>query len=339
MGETKIITLNHGSGGKLTHDLIENLFLKYFKNKDVVTLTDSAIVPSQGSHLAFTTDGYVVEPIFFPGGNIGKLAVCGTVNDLAVSGATPAYLSCSFIIEEGLTFEELEKIVVTMDDEASKAGVSIVTGDTKVVHKGKGDKIFITTSGVGFINEDKVKIGSGEKANEGDKIIVTGSLGDHAIAILSSRESLTFETPVVSDCASLNGLIKSALSVCQNISFMRDATRGGAATVLCELAEKTGKGVTIYEKEIPVKDSVMGICEMFGFDPLFLANEGKAVIVAPASKADKVLQALQKHELGKDAAIIGELTSEFPGKVILKTITGGKRWIDMPSGAQLPRIC
>ncbi|HEY9124526.1 MAG TPA: hydrogenase expression/formation protein HypE [Bacteroidales bacterium] len=339
MGETKIITLNHGSGGKLTHDLIENLFLKYFKNKDIITLTDSAIVPSQSSHLAFTTDGYVVEPIFFPGGNIGKLAVCGTVNDLAVSGAKPAYLSCSFIIEEGLTFDELEKIVVTMAEEASKAGVNIVTGDTKVVHKGKGDKIFITASGIGFVDEDRAKIGSADKAKEGDKIIVTGSLGDHAIAILSSRESLTFETPVVSDCASLNGLIEKALEACPNISFMRDATRGGAATVLCELAEKTGKGIIIYEKEIPVKESVMAICEMFGFDPLFLANEGKAVIVVPANDADKVLQILQMHELGKDAAIIGEITAENPRKVILKTSTGGKRWIDMPSGAQLPRIC
>jgi hydrogenase expression/formation protein HypE len=335
----KIITLNHGSGGKITHDLISNLFLKHFNNSHLQDLTDSSILDYDEKQLAFTTDGYVVDPIFFPGGNIGKLAVCGTVNDLAVSGAVPKYLSSSFILEEGFSLDELEIIVKSMAEEAKKADVSIVTGDTKVVPKGKCDKIFITTSGIGFIKPQFTDIGSGHKVKPGDKLIVNGTLGDHAIAILSSRESLSFETPVISDCAPLNHLIKNALDVCPGITFMRDATRGGLATVICELASKIGYNINLNETQLPVNESVMAICELFGFEPLFQANEGKVLMVVPSEEADNLLSSLKNDELGKHASIIGEVTAESGGKVILTTLTGGRRLIDMPSGAQLPRIC
>jgi hydrogenase expression/formation protein HypE len=289
--------------------------------------------------LAFTTDGYVVDPIIFPGGNIGKLAVCGTVNDLAVSGAVPKFLSASFIIEEGLAIATLEEIVKSMASEAANAGVEIVTGDTKVVPKGKCDKIFITTSGIGFLKKEFVEISEGLKVKPGDLLLTNGTLADHSIAILSSRELLKYETNIISDCASLNHLVQKILKICPEISFIRDATRGGLATVACELAEKTKLGIIIDEEAIPVKDGVQAICELFGFDPLFLANEGKMLIVTPAEKAQKVLHVLKSDDLGKDAAIIGEITNANPGKVVLKTISGGKRLIDMPAGTQLPRIC
>jgi hydrogenase expression/formation protein HypE len=335
----KFITLNHGSGGKITHDLISGLFLKYFKSSTLQELTDSAILDNQGGSLAFTTDGYVVEPIFFPGGNIGKLAVCGTVNDLAVSGAMPKYLSSSFFLEEGLSLDELETIIKSMAEEATKAGVQIVTGDTKVVPRGKCDKIFINTAGIGFVQNEFKRISSGSEVKAGYKLIVNGSLGDHAVAILASRESLKFESEIQSDCATLNHMIQKVLSVCPEVAFMRDATRGGVATVTCELATKSKLGIILDEAAIPVKESVQSICEIFGFDPLFLANEGKVLMVVPANKAELVVSTLKSDELGKDAAIIGEVTSENAGRVILKTFTGGKRIIDMPAGAQLPRIC
>jgi hydrogenase expression/formation protein HypE len=334
-----IITLNHGSGGKITHNLIADLFLKYFSNATLNKLTDSAIIENNNDKLAFTTDGYVVDPVFFPGGNIGKLAVCGTVNDLAVSGAVPKFLSVSFIIEEGLAIATLEEIVQSMALEAANAGVEIVTGDTKVVPKGKCDKIFITTSGIGFIKNVFVDISEGLKVKSGDVLITNGTLGDHSIAILSSRESLKYETDVISDCASLNHLIQKVLMVCPEVSFIRDATRGGFATVTCELAAKTNLGIILDEEAVPVKESVQAICELFGFDPLFLANEGKMLIAVPVEKAQSVLQILKSNDLGKDAAIVGEVTEKNPGKVILKTITGGKRLIDIPAGTQLPRIC
>jgi hydrogenase expression/formation protein HypE len=334
-----IITLNHGSGGKITHDLISGLFLKYFKNDKLSNLTDSAVFNSSSDYFSFTSDGYVVEPIFFPGGNIGKLAVCGTVNDLAVSGAIPKYLSASFIIEEGMSLKELEEIVKSMAAEAKFAGVEVITGDTKVVNKGKCDKLFITTSGIGFLRKEFAGIGEGSKVRTGDKIILNGTLGDHSIAILSSRESLKFETKIESDCASLNHLIQKALDICPEISFMRDATRGGLGTVACELASKIKLGIYLNENTIPVKDSVQGICELFGFDPLFLANEGKLMMVVPPDKSDKVLKILQSDKFGKDAAIIGEVTNENKSKVVINTISGGKRLLDMPAGAQLPRIC
>ena len=334
-----IITLNHGSGGRITHDLITNLFLKYFNNDKLHGLTDSAVIDTEEGSLAFTTDGYVVDPIFFPGGNIGKLAVCGTVNDLSVSGATPKYLSSSFFLEEGFSLTDLEEIVKSMAEEAKKAGVLIVTGDTKVVPKGKCDKIFINTSGIGFLKNAFRSIGDGLNVKPGDKLIINGTLGDHAIAILASRESLKFETEIISDCAPLNQLIQQALQVCPEIAFMRDATRGGLATVACELSSKTRTGIILDEKAIPVKESVQAICEIFGFDPLFLANEGKVLMVVPSEKSELVLKTLQSNPLGKDASIIGEVTAENAGKVVLKTFTGGKRLVDMPAGVQLPRIC
>jgi hydrogenase expression/formation protein HypE len=334
-----IITLNHGSGGRITHELISNLFLKYFSNEKLNNLTDSAVLETENCSLAFTTDSYVVDPIFFPGGNIGKLAVCGTVNDLAVSGAVPKYLSSSFIIEEGFSLDDLETIVKSMAEEASCAAVIIVTGDTKVVPRGKCDKIFINTSGIGFLKKEFEKIGNASNVKPGDKLIVNGTLGDHAIAILASRESLKFESKMESDCASLNHIIQKALAVCPEISFMRDATRGGLGTVASELASKIKLGIVLNESAIPVKESVQAVCEIFGFDPLFLANEGKVLLVVPAEKADLVLKTIQQDDLGKDAAIIGEVVSENSGKVVLKTISGGKRLIDMPAGEQLPRIC
>ncbi len=336
---TTYISLNHGSGGRASQQLISKMFLKYFNNEYLNQLTDSAIIESEKSHFAFTTDGYVVEPIFFPGGNIGKLAVCGTVNDLAVTGAIPKFLSTSFIIEEGFSMDDLEKIVATMSHEARQTGVSIVTGDTKVVPKGKCDKIFISTAGIGILPETYRWIASGRKVKIGDKLIINGTVGDHSIAILSARESLQFESSIISDCAPLNHLIQQALDICPDIAFMRDVTRGGLATVVNELAEMTGLGIMLHENSIPVNENTMGICELFGFDPLYLANEGKVLMVVPSEKATEVVNCLKKNEYGKQAAIIGEVVEQHPSKVVLETITGGKRLLEMPTGVLLPRIC
>ncbi|HOK51859.1 MAG TPA: hydrogenase expression/formation protein HypE [Bacteroidales bacterium] len=333
------ITLNHGSGGRISHQLISGLFLKYFNNEILSQLTDSAVLSIQESLLAFTTDSYVIDPIFFPGGNIGKLAICGTVNDLSVSGAVPKYLSVAVVLEEGFSLEELESIIQSMSEEAQKAGVTIVTGDTKVVPRGKGDKIFITTTGIGFIQPEFAEISTARRLQPGDKIIVNGTLGDHAIAILAAREALHFETPLMSDCAALNHLIQAILQVCPEISFMRDITRGGLSTVANELSDKAKLGLNIDESKIPIHESTMGICEIFGFDPLFLANEGKILVTAPAHKADEVVATMRKYPEGKNAAIIGEVVTEHPGQVVLQTITGGKRLLEMPAGVQLPRIC
>ncbi|MGC8803852.1 MAG: hydrogenase expression/formation protein HypE, partial [Bacteroidales bacterium] len=264
------VTLNHGSGGRISHQLISGMFLKYFNNPILSQLTDSAVLPSTQNLLAFTTDSYVIDPIFFPGGNIGKLAICGTINDLSVSGAIPQYLSVAVILEEGFSLEDLESIIQSMSDEAQKAGIRIVTGDTKVVPKGKGDKIFINTTGIGLLNPQFAEISMASKVKPGDKLIVNGTLGDHAIAILSAREAMHFETPVQSDCATLNHLIQAVLKICPEISFMRDITRGGLATVVNELSDKIQLGIRIIESKIPIHESTMGICEIFGFDPLFL---------------------------------------------------------------------
>jgi hydrogenase expression/formation protein HypE len=281
----------------------------------------------------------VVDPIFFPGGNIGKLAVCGTVNDLAVSGATPMFLSCGFIIEEGFPFAQLEEIVKTMAEEAQKAGVKIVAGDTKVVDKGKCDKIFINTSGIGSIDKKFNHISYGQFIKPGDKIIINGNIADHGVTIIGARNNISFSDDLKSDCASLNGLIQEVMGVSQNILFMRDATRGGIATVLCELVEERDYGILINEASIPVSESVMGLCEVFGFDPLYIANEGKVVMVIAAKDADKVIATMQQHELGRNACIIGEITAEHKQKVLLETSIGGKRVMDMLTGEQLPRIC
>ncbi len=333
------ILLGYGSGGKLTHELISNLFVKYFSNDILELQTDSAVLDIGTGKVAFTTDSFVVDPVFFPGGNIGKLAIAGTVNDLAVSGATPVYLSASFIIEEGFSLSELETIVRTMADEAGKAGVKIVTGDTKVVNKGKCDKVFINTSGIGLLPEDKVNIGSGKNIETGDKIIINGTIADHGMSIMAAREGLNFSTEIESDCACLNGMIRSALDVSENVRFMRDATRGGLATVLCELAADRDFGVEIYEDKIPVNENVRGICELLGFDPLYVANEGKVVMVVGKDDAEKVLSVLRRNEFGRNAAIIGEVTNEHKGKAWLTTGIGGRRIIDMLAGEQLPRIC
>ncbi|MFA6923425.1 MAG: hydrogenase expression/formation protein HypE [Bacteroidales bacterium] len=338
MNNEKIL-LNHGSGGKLTHELISGLFVKYFDNDILRKQTDSAIINVDSNLLAYTTDSYVVEPIFFPGGDIGKLAVCGTVNDLSVSGAKPLYISCGFIIEEGFLFSELERIVKSMAGEAEKAGVIIVTGDTKVVDKGKCDKIFINTSGIGILDEKRKNISYGSEIKVGDKIIVNGNIGEHGAAILCARNSLEYSSDVKSDCASLNKLISEALQVSDKIKFMRDATRGGLATVLCELAEKNKFGVELDESQISVRESVRGLCEIFGYDPLYMANEGKVVMVVGKEDAEKVLKKIKQNELGENAAIIGEITGTNNKLVVMKTGIGGKRIIDMLAGEQLPRIC
>jgi hydrogenase expression/formation protein HypE len=331
------ITLNHGSGGTLTQTLIKDVFVKMFGMTE--PLTDSAILEESGYILAFTTDSYVVNPLFFPGGNIGKLAVCGTVNDLAVSGATPLHIAASFIIEEGFPFSDLEIIVRSMAEEAFHAGVKIVTGDTKVVEKGKCDKMFITTSGTGILRKDLVHISTGARIRPGDKLIINGSLGNHTIAVLGARNQLSFNTTVASDCASLNHLISSFLEQCCEIRFIRDLTRGGLTAVLNELAQIIKSGILIHEDLIPVDEPVRGLCEILGFDPLYLANEGKILIVAGKTEYQKILDILRSNPLGENSSVIGEFISENTGSVILETSAGGRRILENPSGIQLPRIC
>ncbi|MCE5346674.1 MAG: hydrogenase expression/formation protein HypE [Bacteroidales bacterium] len=331
------ISLNQGSGGKLTHQLIEKVFVNRFGMAE--PLTDSAILKTEGFILAFTTDSYVVDPLFFPGGNIGKLAICGTVNDLAVAGADPGFIAASFIIEEGFPVNDLVLIAESMAEEALKAGVKIVTGDTKVVEKGKCDKLFITTSGTGILKPDMEHISTGKWIKPGDKLIVNGPVGNHAIAVLGARNNLSFSTPVTSDCASLNYLIKSVLQNCKSVRFMRDITRGGLATILNELAVMTGSGIIINEAVVPVDDPVKGLCEMLGFDPLYLANEGKVLMVVGDGEETRALDILREDPLGKYSEIIGEIIPDKRNLVILNTSAGGKRILDLPSGLQLPRIC
>ena len=331
------ITLNQGSGGKLTHELIEKVFIKPFGISE--PLTDSAILTDSGFMHVFTTDAYVVDPLFFPGGNIGRLAVCGTVNDLAVSGADPKYIAASFIIEEGFPLNDLILITESMAEEANRAGVKIVTGDTKVVNRGKCDKLFITTSGTGILKHGFGHISTGAYVSPGDKLIINGTIGNHTIAVLGARENLKFVTPVTSDCASLNHLINSVLQSCNGVHFMRDLTRGGLATVLNELASMTGYGILINERNIPVDEPVKGLSEMLGFDPLYLANEGKILFVVRAGEEKNVLEILRSSPLGRQSEIIGEIVPDKKRLVILNTLIGGKRILDILSGEQLPRIC
>jgi len=335
MGE--LITLDHGSGGKRTLDLITNVFVKRFGGSG--PLTDSAIINNRGVILATTTDSYVVDPLFFPGGNIGKLAICGTINDLAVSGAVPCFLLASFIIEEGFPVSDLERIAQTMAEEAQKADVKIVAGDTKVVEKGKCDKLFITTSGTGFLEPGLEHISTGENILPGDRIIINGPVGDHALAVLGARKNLSFTTPVVSDCNALCHLTKKITGSGIRVKFMRDVTRGGLAAVLNELSGMTGRSITINEPSVPVNEPVRGLCEMLGFDPLYLANEGKLILVLDARDEAKTLEIMRQDEMGRDSATIGEITTGDKGIVTLNTGGGGKRIIYMPSGIQLPRIC
>ena len=341
----KSILLDHGSGGKLTHSLIEQLFVKHFQNNTLSALTDAALLNIDSGTLAFTTDSYVVQPIFFPGGNIGKLAVCGTVNDLAVCGARPLYLSAGFILEEGLSFDILEEVVISMAAEARNCGVTIVTGDTKVVEKGACDQLFINTAGIGVLETKHRHISQGTDMQVGDKILINGYIGDHGMAVLGKRNELDFQSDIVSDCAGLHGFIANILKINSRTSpgtpirFMRDATRGGVATVVCEAAQHKPFGILLDEISIPVRESVNGLCELLGFDPLYVANEGKVVIVAAHDDADEVLRVMQQHPLGTHSAIIGEIVADHPGIVVLQTQVGGRRIVDMLSGAQLPRIC
>jgi hydrogenase expression/formation protein HypE len=334
------IVLGHGSGGKLTADLIDQIFLPAFANPVLNKLDDQAVLTIGGARLAFTTDSFVVTPIFFPGGDIGRLAVHGTVNDLAMSGARPLYLSAAFILEEGLAVKDLRRVVESMRAAAAEAGVEFVTGDTKVVNRGKGDQIFITTTGIGVI-EGGVHI-SAERARPGDQIILSGYIGDHGMAIMSQREGLEFEGAIASDCASLNGLVTAMLATPPGGDFihcLRDPTRGGAATTLNEIAKHARVGMLLREQAIPVRESVKGACEVLGLDPLYVANEGKLLAIVAPERAQAVLRQMQQHELGRDAAIIGEVVADHPGMVLMKTQIGGTRVLDVMFGEQLPRIC
>jgi len=331
------ILLDHGSGGKMSNAMIRNIMLPVFDNPILSMLNDGANLEINGVRLAFSTDTYTVSPLFFPGGSIGDLAINGTVNDLSMCGAHPLYLSVGMVIEEGFPIEELRRILFDMGKAARLADVLIVTGDTKIVPKGAADKIFINTSGIGWI-PDGVHVG-GEKARVGDQIIVSGTIADHGMTILTQREGLTFDSGIKSDSAPLNHMVQSMFSVSKNIHVLRDPTRGGVGTTLNEIAAQSSLGITIYEDRIPVKKEVAGICELLGFDPLYVANEGKLLAFVPPSEVEAVLSAIQKDPAGKDACVIGEATDTRPGRVIMVTRIGGERIIDMQTGEQLPRIC
>ncbi|HYG97765.1 MAG TPA: hydrogenase expression/formation protein HypE [Terriglobales bacterium] len=331
------IVLGHGSGGKLTAQLIETVFLPAFSNPPLNKLDDQAVLQINGSRLAFTTDAFVVTPIFFPGGDIGRLAVNGTVNDLAMCGARPLYLAAAFILEEGLPTDDLRRVVASMSEAAREAGVQLVTGDTKVVNRGKGDKVFVSTTGIGVV-ERPVSI-SASMARPGDKIILSGYIGDHGMCILSQRENLEFEGVIESDCAALHGLVAEMLDASTGIHTLRDPTRGGVATVLNEVANHSNVGMLLQETKLPVRDTVRGACEVLGLDPLYVANEGKLLAVVAAESAQAVLERMRQHPLGREARVIGEVISDHPGMVFMKTEIGGTRVIDTLFGEQLPRIC
>ncbi len=331
------IVLAHGGGGTLSHQLIQKMFFPEFDNDMLQAEQDGAVYEVNGTRFAFSTDSYVVKPIFFPGGDIGELAVYGTVNDLAVCGARPQFLSAGFIIEEGFSMEELWQIVQSMKKAADRAGVQIVTGDTKVVDHGSGDKIFINTSGVGTVY-DGVNL-SWNRIQPGDKIIISGRIADHGIAILSAREEFQFETSVKSDTAPLNGLIERILQVCSEVHMMRDPTRGGISSAMNEIALKSNRGIRLEESKIPIGDEIRAVCEILGLDPLYIANEGKVLIFVSADNAAAVLHEMKKHPLGRESEIIGEVVSDHPGRVVMKTLIGSNRVVDMLSGEQLPRIC
>ena len=336
------ITMAHGSGGKAMRDLIDDVFIKAFDNPAMGEMEDQARIDlaslqASGDRLAFTTDSFVVDPLFFPGGDIGKLAIYGTVNDLAVGGAKPLYLTCSMILEEGLEIDVLRKVVASMQAAAQESGVSIVTGDTKVVDKGACDKIFINTAGVGVIPAG-VNIGAA-KVKPGDKLLVNGVLGDHGAAILNARGDMALSSPVLSDCKPLHELIETLLKAAPGTTSIRDATRGGLASAVNEIAATAGVGVELTEEAIPLRKEVRGFCEILGLDPLYLANEGTLVAFVPADQADKALAAMHSLDAGKEAAIIGEAVEGHAGRVIMQSSFGGKRIVDMLVGDQLPRIC
>jgi hydrogenase expression/formation protein HypE len=338
------VLLGHGSGGQLSADLIRRLFLPAFANPVLAALEDQATVrldgPAngvKGARLAFTTDSFVVRPIFFPGGDIGRLAVHGTVNDLAVGGAWPLFLSAAFILEEGLPLADLRRIAGSMKQACDEAGVALVTGDTKVVDRGKGDQVFITTSGIGVVPEGRSL--SISNARPGDKVVVSGTVGDHGIAIMSVREGIEFETVLESDSASLADLTRVMLEACPTIRCMRDPTRGGVSSALNELAAASGVGVELREADVPLRPEVRAACEMLGLDALYVANEGKLLAVVPPGEAERLVGVMRTHPLGKNAALIGEVVAEHPGMVTLHSLVGGERVVTLLAGEQLPRIC
>ena len=330
------ITLAHGSGGRLTHELIKNIFAKYFKNKVLSRFDDAAVLGTYNKNIVFTTDAFVVNPLFFPGGDIGRLCVCGTVNDLSVMGATPIAITIAAIIEEGLGFDVLDRVAKSIALAAKEANVLIVGGDTKVVERGKGDKLFITTSGVGVLNAN-AKF-SGSNAKHGDKVLINGNIGDHEVAIIGARNEFGFITNVKSDAAPLNGLISKTLPFAGKINVMRDPTRGGLATTLNEIASASNVGIIIEEKQIPVSKQTKSVCEMLGLDPLYLANEGKVIVIAQESVSGKIQKAMATHKYGRNTKTIGTVVNS-PKGVWLKTVNGGLRPLVMLEGEQLPRIC
>jgi hydrogenase expression/formation protein HypE len=335
------IVLGHGSGGRLSAELLRRVFLPAFHNDVLGRLEDQATLAlgdaREAPRIAFTTDSFVVRPLFFPGGDIGKLAVHGTVNDLAVGGAQPRWLAAAFILEEGLSLADLARVVASMREACAEAGVMLVTGDTKVVDKGKGDQLFVTTSGIGLVPAGRQL--SISAAQPGDRVIVSGTIGDHGIAIMSVREGLEFETVLESDTAPLHGLVEAMLGACPSIRGMRDPTRGGVSSALSELAAASGVGLRLSEAALPVRADVRGACELLGLDPLYVANEGKLLAVVPEPDAARLLETMRAHPLGRHSSIIGEVVGEHPGTVILKSTIGGERVVTPLSGEQLPRIC
>jgi len=331
------IGLDHGSGGEASHELVKEIFLSRLDNAYLRPLDDSAVLDLPSCTLAMTTDSYVVDPIFFPGGNIGSLAVHGTVNDLAMQGARPLYLTLGLILEEGLPLQDLISIIDSLADAAHEAKVSIVAGDTKVVPKGGMDKVFINTSGIGLI-PNGVDV-SGHNARPGDVLIINGNVGDHGMAILSKREGLHFDIPLMSDSAPLNALVSSILEVSHEIHVLRDPTRGGVATALNEVASRSGVGIQLFEEDVPISPSVAAACEILGLDPLYVANEGKCLVIVSRDDAKEVLKTMKSNIYGKGSIIMGEVTAENPGRVFLKTKIGGTRILSMLTGEQLPRIC
>lgn len=331
------VLLGHGSGGKLSADLVRDVFLAAFHNPVLARMDDQAIVSINGLRLAFTTDSFVVKPLFFPGGDIGSLAVHGTVNDLAMGGAQPLYLSAAFIIEEGLPIETLRRVVASLQQAAARAGVQVVTGDTKVVEKGSGDGLFINTSGLGVV-ADSVNL-SADQARPGDRVLLSGPIGDHGIAILAQREGLEFESTIESDSAPLHTMVAAMLAASAEIRCLRDPTRGGLSSTLNEFAAQAQVGIEIDERAIPVREEVKGACELLGLDPLYVANEGKLVAIVAPGAEDRVLAAMRQHPLGQKAQIIGTVTAAHPRLVTMRTVVGPTRVVDMLAGDQLPRIC
>lgn len=331
------IVLGHGAGGKMAADLIANTFLPAFDTPALRAGDDGAVLDVPAGRIVVSTDSHVVFPLFFPGGDIGRLAVCGTVNDVAVMGAAPLYLTVGFILEEGLPLDTLQRVVNSMKRAAAEAGVQIVSGDTKVVQRGKADGLYISTTGVGILPEGRIL--GGAQARPGDVVLLSGPMGDHGVAVLAARGELGFKTDIQSDCAPLNGLIADLLAACPDVHVLRDPTRGGAATTLNEIARQSGVCITLFENTLPVRPAVAAVCEMLGFDPLYVANEGKVLVILPRASADRALTALKASKYGAEAALIGEVTEAPPGHVLMKTLLGSTRVVDMLAGEMLPRIC